>query len=270
MPLFNPLTVITQPRDIPQFLTQCYEEHRSNKYDRLIIQYTPITKAYHAARRIFLENKQYTHYIYATDDIIYSDETFDRLLADYQKHFADDDKATLCTDMNTDQESLNHLRAFMIDKYPVPLLEYGRQFTEYDYHFATRKDPEVQDAIANNDGIIKCCWSAMPLAIIPRYVVENTTFMSDIEYNNAHRPPGADVIDPKWGCCIDVVFAHECRQKGFPIYTDMNVEVVHLKQSNKKNLWHKEYFQVGKKPPKLFFLNAHTNQENLVILDDGL
>lgn len=263
---FKPLIVVTQPRIIPQFVQQFYNDNVGKRYDRLVIQYTPITTAYQKAREIFLRHTEYTHYIYATDDILWTNEGLERLIADYHKHFNNRRDIVLVPDMNTDQEAIelnSGNRAFLTYKHPVPTIEYGGRYTAEQYQFAKRTDEEVQYAIQYTDGIIKCSWSALGLAIIPRYIVENTSFYTDIQYNNAKYPDRIQ-IDPKWGCCMDAIFAKECLDKGFSIYTDLNVSVEHLKQSNVKNLWLEEYFRVGKDPHQYFFLYANTNERRRI------
>lgn len=159
--------------------------------------------------------------------------------------------------MNTDQESLNHLRAFITYKHPAPKLEFGYQYTKEDYPFAALDDEEVIYAKRDTEGIIRCSFTALQLAIIPRHIMEQVTFYTDVEYNNI-GVPRRQRIDPKWGGRMDVVFAKECSQLSFGIYTDLNMECLHLKPSNNKNLSLQDLDQVGIKKPNTFFLKANS------------
>jgi hypothetical protein len=85
--------------------------------------------------------------------------------------------------------------------------------------------------------------------------MERTTFNNDIQHQKRNEP----AIN---GCCNDVVFAYECAQNGFSIYTDLNVSVWHLKVSTIKNKWLQELFMVGKKRQEWLIMKHTTN--NLV------
>ena len=257
----NPLLVILQPRDIPQFVNHFYKEMGCMKYDRLIIKYTKPDIAYHAARKIFLERpEEYTHYVYGTDDIIFSEEDIDVMLEDYQHHLIDQglENVVMASDMNLDMEDQN-IRGFQLAKYKLPVLGMGISHTTVQslitrdmYHFADIREKEVQIEKAAYH-LVRCSWSALSLAIIPRYVIEHTSFDNDLQHVNSQ-------IDHVQGCCIDLIFAIECAKQGIPIYTDTGVFVLHLKPSVAKNLWFKEYNKVGFKPPEWYILKADTDE----------
>lgn len=243
-----PLLVFTQPRDIPQFVA--VEKEQGRKYDRLFIKYTPHVDAYAACRYHFLRNKEYTHYIYCTDDLLFANEALDRLIVDYNTYFKDvDDICVLAADMNLDTEE-PWRRGFILAKNALPDLTSKEPLQFKDYKFCNKA---VAAMYADQHGLVKCSWSALPLAIIPRHIIEHTTFHNDFQYKKMPYPP-------EQGCCIDVIFAQECNDQGFSIYTDLNVEAKHLKTSVLKNEYYAEYMQVGKKRPEWFILRADTNE----------
>jgi hypothetical protein len=257
----NPLLVILQPRDIPEFVRHMYLDLQDMKYDRLFGKYTRSDTAYHKARQIFLNYKEYTHYVYVTDDIIFSESSLDVLIEDYEKHFFGSETTVLAADMNLDMEDQN-TRGFMLSKYKLPKLGMGESHNEVAsminldmYHFAQNDDPELillkKDPSKTN--VVKCAWSALALAIIPRHIVDHTTFDNDLEYVGSP-------MDSIHGCCIDLIFAQECANLGFDIFTDLNVSALHLKPSVRNNLWLAEYNQVDKKHPEWFFLKSYTDE----------
>jgi hypothetical protein len=257
----NPLLVILQPRDIPQFVRHMYLDMQDMKYDRLFGKYTRNNIAYHKARQVFLDHKEYTHYIYGTDDLLFSESSVDTLVEDYEKHFFGSDTTVLAADMNLDMEDQN-VRGFMLSKYGLPKLGMGVSHNETEsmitldmYHFSHRDDTNLmsQKESLSKPALVKCSWSGLGLAIIPRFVIDHTTFNNDLEFVKSP-------IDSIYGCCIDLIFAVECAYQSFDIYTDLNVSTLHLKPSVKRNLWLAEYNKVDKKPPEWFFLKAYTDE----------
>lgn len=260
----DPLLVITQPRDIPQWTDAFYNNNLGGKYDRLVIKYERPSVAWHKARELFLSlsHPEYTHYIYGTDDLLFQSEDLDCLIADYER-MCNPDTEVLAADMNLDME-VSHVRGWQLDKYKLPLLVWNRSLELQDYHFADAHNPETETIRAMEDGgFIKCSWSALALAIIPRHIIERTSFDNSIQFTNPNRPNTKGLADTllDQGCANDVVFAAECKQQGFSLWTDLNIQATHLKPSVSRNLWYKELCYVGLRQPEYFILKADTNEK---------
>lgn len=248
--MFNPLLVFPQPRDIPEFLEMMYKSNVGSKYDRLIAKYEYRHLIYHKTRKIFLERPEYTHYVWGIDDIIFTDKTLDKLIEDYNKYLGHDDEI-LVADMNIDMTNFTN-RAFVTYKHdPPPVDDWPLKWKHYK--FAHVDDQEVLNAKKRNQGIIPVSWSGLQLAIIPRHVIEHTTFNNDLEYLNKENDENC--------CCNDVIFAKECADNGFKMYVDLNAQVKHIKPSTLNNQWYQRLFMVGKIPTYYFILKADTNKQ---------
>lgn len=267
----KPLIVFTWPRDIPQFVDHFDRHMRNIPYDRLIAKYTPSDIVYHLARKVFLQREEkYTHYIYATDDLIFRKEDVDRIIEDYNRWFPQGQQRetnVLCADVNLDMED-KKVRGFMLYGHRLPVLKMNVSHTVMSseitldmYHFAHQDDYEVR-RYKELDQPLRCAWTAMALAVIPRDVIATTTFRNDLEYVKSRIPA-------VHGCCIDLVFAIECRHMGFDIYTDLNVNALHLKPSVVKNLWYEQYFEVNKKTPEWYILKADTDERVEISMEGG-
>src|SRR6266540_3850211 len=78
----NPLLVIFQPREIPEFL----EATNKLKIDKLWMKYFPQEEAYVTARFWFLEHKEYTHFVILPDDLIVKQEHLDMLSNSFEQY----------------------------------------------------------------------------------------------------------------------------------------------------------------------------------------
>ena len=226
-----------------------YKSLVGSKYDRLIAKYEYRHLIYNRTRKIFLERPEYTHYVWGIDDIIFSDNTLDRLIEDYNKYLGHDDEI-LVADMNIDLTNFAN-RAFVTSKHnPPPVDDWPLKWEHYK--FAHVYDPEVIKARKGN-GILPVSWSGLQLAIIPRHVIEHTTFNNDFQHMN--EPNAVNC------CCNDVIFAKECIDNGFKMYVDLNATVKHIKPNTIKNQWYQRFFMVGKIPTHYFILEANTNRQ---------
>lgn len=259
----NPLIVITQPRDIPEFIKRFYAPSvgpgAADHYDRLILKYTRPGIAWHKARELFLQHREYTHYVYGTDDLLFDALDLDRMLTDYERMMIPD-KEVLVADMNLDQERSN-IRGWQLDKYPIPPLLPGRGLLLSDYHFADLDNPETEITRAIEDGgFIKVSWSAMALAVIPRNIMEAVSFDNTVQYCHDTSIP------EDLGYSVDVVFSQECKDKGFSMWINLNVQTIHLKPSVRQNLWHEEFSYVDKRPKEWFILKADSSGKRIDII----
>jgi hypothetical protein len=77
---FRPLILITQGRDLPLFLESV--ENELADYDKLWMKYFSSEDAYIKGRKEFLENKEYTHLIILSDDLIVTKKDIETLTKD--------------------------------------------------------------------------------------------------------------------------------------------------------------------------------------------
>lgn len=169
--------------------------------DRLIVKYYLEYPAYKIMRDYFLDHKEYTHLVLATDDIVVLPEHIEQLQKDLKK----EDYPILSGIINVDLDDEKYINVCL----DMP----SKQRSGRKYKWMTRNILPEWD-------IFQVDFSGFPLMAIRRDVVEQTEFKCDRIYQGLPANRGASV---------DLVFCWECKENRIPIHVDQMIDMVHLR-----------------------------------------
>lgn len=185
--------------------------------DKIIPMYVAEWHAYQNMRREFLERKQYTHLVLATDDIVVKPKHIRQLQKDLERH----DFPVLSGMMNVDLDDKVYLNICM----NLPMKD--RRLRKYQW--MTREELPKQS-------IFPVKFSGFPLMAIRRDVIEQTNFDADKVFKG---------LPPYRGASLDFVFCWYCQDIGVPIMVDKRIELLHLRTAGG--------LKVGQKAKKLIY-----------------
>lgn len=180
--------------------------------DNYIVRYLPEHRAYKEMRRYFLEHKEYTHMVLATDDIVVLPEHVKKL----QRALEEYDCPVLSGMMNVDQNDTKTVNI----SYRIATKE--RRFRTY--YWIHRKD-------LPKDDIIQVEFSGFPLMAIKREIVERFEFDADRIFEGKKSENGAS---------LDLVFCWKCKENNIPIYVDTRIDMKHLRKSGRMHIHAKQ------------------------------
>lgn len=222
----EPLLFCPSPRDIPEFYDSF---NKITNYDKYFVWYTkPEVLAYEWGRDIFLEHKQYTHFVICPDDLIIKQEHVDKLISDLE--IFDDNHCVggFCNiDTTEDKKEISNICMDRVntDQYP-----------NRKYNFMTLQ--ALRD-LSVHKKFIEVGFSGFPLFAIPRPILEKIEFRND-SYD------GWDDC----GCCLDVMFCHDLLENGYKIICDLSLELYHMKIDDNKVAY---FYANGEKERKRYF-----------------
>jgi len=164
--------------------------------------YYPEYFAYKIMRNYFLKNKEYTHLVLATDDIVVKSGHIDMLENDLKKF----DYPVLSGVMNVDLDDREYVNLAM----SLPL----KNRTLRKYSWMTRRELFVKE------DIFQVAFSGFPLMAIRRDIVEKVPFDADRVFQG---------LPPDRGASLDFVFCWYCVMKDIPIMVDKRIDMLHLR-----------------------------------------
>jgi len=153
-------------------------------------------------RNFFLKNKEYSHLVLATDDIVVKPEHINLLEKDLQKY----DYPVLTGLMNVDLDDVEFVNLSM----SLPLKK--RRLRQYSW--MTRREVFVKDEI------FQVAFSGFPLMAIRRDIVEKVPFDADRVFEG---------LPPERGASLDFVYCWYCQEKDIPIMVDKRIDMLHLR-----------------------------------------
>ena len=221
----KPLIAIPSVRDLQEF-KQTIKQIKN--IDKLWIKYTPTQTAYPLIQSEFLSNpNNYTHLIILPDDLIVEPDKLQYLIDDYKTSLTPEERYTtiLTGFCNVDEKSNNDKANVCTDE--VIINRHGRTYPWLKLeHLRTLKhNIDISENTQTRDYLIPVKFAGFPLFIIPRNIVEQVSFRDD---SNAEFR--------QTGVCWDVMYCHDSQQKGFHIYTDIRVDLKHLRLSNESEI----------------------------------
>jgi hypothetical protein len=178
--------------------------------DTLIVRYTPEFRAYQIMRDYFLEHKEYTHFVLATDDMVVSPEHVTQLQKDLEEY----DLPVLSGVMNVDQDDNINLNIAW------SIASKARSFRRYFWIH--------RDELPTDEDIFQVEFSGFPLMAIRRDIVEKWTFDADRVFEGKPASNGAS---------LDLVFCWRCKENDIPIFVDKRIDMIHLRKAG-KNMVH--------------------------------
>lgn len=212
----EPLLFVPSPRDLPEF----YEEfNKIHNYDKYFVRYTkPEVLVYDIGRDVFLEHKEYTHFVICPDDLLIKQEHVDILyndliLLEVLGLVENTCIGGFCNINVTDKKDISNICIDRVNIDPYPNRKYS---------FATLK--ELRD-LRNIQRYKEVGFSGFPLLAIPRSILEK------IEFRNDSHDGWED-----YGCCLDVMFCHDVYELGpeYKILCDLQLEMQHMKIDDNK------------------------------------
>jgi len=187
-----------------------WEVDRHNKdlpCDKILPTYITEYIAYGLMRDFFLEHKEYTHLVIATDDIIVLPKHVKQLQRDLEKY----DFPVLSGMMNVNQN----------DRQDVNLASpiFAKERKQRSLIWLQR------DSLPKED-IFQVEFSGFPLMAIRRDLVERWTFDADKVL----------VGQQGWkGASLDLVFCWRCKEAGIPVFVDKRIDMKHLRSEGTMN-----------------------------------
>lgn len=225
--IIEPLLFCPSPRDIPEFYDSF---NKIKKYDKYFVRYTkPEIKAYDIGRDIFLENKQYTHFVICPDDLIIKQEHVDKLIQDISS-IADSDNCCIggfCNLNISDKKEISNICIDRVNIDPYPNRRYNFVTLQFLREMSIHKK------------FIEVGFSGFPLLAIPRQILEKIEFRND-------APAGWE----DYGCCLDVMFSHDVWENKFRLLCDLSLELHHMKLDDNRVA---NFYANGEKEPDKYF-----------------
>jgi len=186
-------------------IQQVESENINLPCDKLIARYYFEYEAYKTVRNFFLKQKDYTHLVLATDDIVVKPEHIIQL----QKDLEDHDYPIICGMMNVNQDEYLQLDGNLNISYELGLKD--RKLRHYNW--IKRKD-------LPKDDIFSVKFNGFALMAIHRDIIQRTEFPCD----GIFRLKGE-----AFGASVDFVFCWWCHENNIPIYTDKRIDMQHLR-----------------------------------------
>lgn len=184
--------------------------------DLFIVRFVAEFHAYKKAREFFMEHKEYTHLVIATDDIVVQPRHVEKLQKDLEEH----DFPVLSGYMNVDQNDTQNMNIC----YKIGMKQ--RRIRQYKW---------IQKDDLPDEMFIDVEFAGFGLTAIRRDIIEGyPVFAADKVF---------DGFPPHRGASLDFVFCWHCKDKGIPVKVDTDIQMKHLRASGT----HK----VGKKHPKV-------------------
>lgn len=187
-----------------QWLNKYYDIFRE-KYNFVEID------AYNTCRDFFLSHTEFTHLAIIPDDLLAEPRHVQKLLSEIEKK----DYQVLSGISNfacTSKRMFNNMTAIEYANYGA--VEQLRKTGRFDYfkHIMNRERLKQirEEMSAKPNRIIQVAWSAFPVTIARRDVIEKIKF-------------GANLMG------VDTVFFQDCIKNQIPTFADLDVEIVHLK-----------------------------------------
>lgn len=172
--------------------------------DRLIVKYFPEWHAYQIMRNFFLQRKEYTHLVLATDDIVVTPKDIQQLSRDLSRC----DYPVLSGLMNVDLDD----QVFVNLSMSLPMKD--RKLRKYSWM--------TRDEVFVKEDIFQVAFSGFPLMAIRRDVVEKLSFDADKVFQG---------LPPHRGASLDFVFCWYCSERNIPIMVDKRIDLLHLRTS---------------------------------------
>ena len=204
------------------------DAYRDLPIDKVSVRYYPKPQSEKEARKFFLEHeKNYTHLIIYSNDIVVKKEHIIKMLIDLENYpFLD----VISGIMPVDSENENDVIAATYD---LPSLDWPRVF-----HWIPRK---------YISGIQRVRHTGLSLTAIKRDIVEFVSMDGINCLEGANKTKGVDDRD------TDLFFSTALYKANIPQYVDCDIEMEHLR--------YKGEMLVGKKEPQLEF----TEWKNLAL-----
>lgn len=223
----RPLICAPSPRDIEQVI----DARATLPYDQLFAKYMNMDDAYTRLRAEFIRRKEYTHFVFAPDDLVVEPVNMERLLSVLRKH----NYPILSGVCNVDTTHLDRFWA-IAHNLPEPRHLDGKRY--YSFFHEDEHDPK--------NPIVNVPWSGFPLMAIRRDVIEAIELEGDRRWND-NSPTSSS-----W----DVVFCYKCKQAGIPVHADTSNRMLHLRHGG-------EIF-VGKKRPRMLLWKYRKRDDSFV------
>lgn len=206
----NLLIMVLSPRKIKEFYQKL--DFINQKYDVLIIKNDfDELHAYNSGREWFLNHPEYTHLAILPDDLLVDVHHIDTLIEDIKQG----DYRVISGVCNFEYSTKNFFNRMAMIEYKkyeaIEMLKrkgkynYDRDIIRRDDYYALR-----DEQVKKNEKVIRVTFSAFSFTIIRRDVVELIEF--------GHNTMG-----------VDVVFFQSCIKNSIPTYTDLTVEMLHMK-----------------------------------------
>ena len=191
--------------------------------DKIIPRYITEWKAYQHMRNFFLNHKEYSHLVMATDDIIVQPWQIELLIHDIKEFDFPVISGVMNVEQN-DKEELNICYKIAAKKRSLRLYEWIKR----------SELPDVD--------IFQVQFSGFPLMAISRKIVERNRFMADKIFQGQGVSHGAS---------LDLVFCWWCIENKIPVYVDQRIMLNHRRSSGtmQTNLDDKLYFWPEGKDP---------------------
>lgn len=198
--------------------------------DKFIIRFVSEYQAYIKMREFFLENKQYTHMVLATDDIVVHPEHILKIQAGLESR----DFSVFSGMMNVNQNDVEDRN--ICEKIGMK----DRRLRKYEW----MKRSELTDTM-----LYKVEFAGFGLTAIRRDVIEGyPVFSADKVFQG---------LPPNRGASLDFVFCWYCKENCIPIIVDPEIDMKHLRTSGTMRVGKKhpkvEYWQYGKDPQIIQF-----------------
>ena len=218
----NPLIFIPSPRDLEEFK----EATSKIKGDKLWLKYHNEDDAYRLGRDWFLQHTQYTHFVILPDDLIVTQEHFDRLSEDAKEY---DVISGWCRNTirknkywKGDAEREDEADSCISIKSLPPDPPYQGIYEQF--HFLSLKDIEL---FVNHGATVRFVkYAGFPPTFIARKIVEKVPFRTS------------------YGCCTDSCFSLDLAKHKITQYCDLRVRTRHFDDTYDK-------IKVGKEVPEI-------------------
>lgn len=187
-------------------IVECWNEKLP--CDKILPTFTTEWTAYQQMRNYFMDHKEYTHLVLATDDIVVLPKHIDMLQDGLELY----DYPVLSGMMNVDEPEPDMLNL----TWELPIKD--RANRKYDWL--------MRDDLPK-ERYFKVAFSGFPLMAIRRDLIDQYTFMADRVFEGK---------GPSRGASLDLVFCYWCQQNNVPIWVDREIEMRHYNRMSRLRL----------------------------------
>jgi hypothetical protein len=230
---WNPLIVSPSPRDIEEV----HEALMKCPYDIMYAKYFPLKESMEKLRDFFLKHEDYTHLIYAADDLVIEPEHIEALREDLQEKEWLVLSGVCNVDVDDHKDYLSITRNL-----PHPTKNLPDQLGWRWYHWYHKDEAD--------QGITRVNHSGNACLIVARKIVEGLPFEDDRKFN-----PKADPLEHG---ALDVMWSNNLANHKIPVIVDTRVNMLHLRHYGKTDIKLGNGYMEFQKWNE--FANEHRNQ----------
>jgi GT2 family glycosyltransferase len=240
------LIAVPSPRDIVIFKNAL---DKIEGVDKLIVKYHPENEAYNTIETYFLEHKdKYNFLCLIPDDLIVRNKDFQALIQTIEDYGGPEKIPVLSGVCNLDNvPGKSSILCICQDSVIHP------QRRRRNWQWMDMRSADWLEF--KKERLREVKFSGFACQFIRRDIVEKIGLHGDLHYNELHRQAQ--------DYSFDVIFCWLCLQAGIPIYVNPQVQMLHLRGSDHREVKGIQPLLVRKREKKVIYVDAEGKEEDI-------